>query len=56
MVEFHDWQDIRAELNDGDTDALVGERERTDAWVRTFRIAEEHERLGSGRRARVSWT
>ncbi|GGM65934.1 hypothetical protein ACFFX1_50055 [Dactylosporangium sucinum] len=46
MTEFHDWQDIRAELDDGDTDALAEERARAEAWVRAFHLAEERKRLG----------
>lgn len=46
MTEFHDWEDIRAELSDGDTDALVAERARTEAWVHAFHLAEERKRLG----------
>lgn len=34
MTEFHDWEDIRAELDDGDSKALAIERARTEAWVR----------------------
>lgn len=33
MTEFHDWEDIRAELDDGDEEALAAERARTEAWV-----------------------
>jgi DNA-binding XRE family transcriptional regulator len=46
MTEFHDWQDIRAELDDGDADALAQERARTEAWVSAFHLAEERKRLG----------
>jgi hypothetical protein len=45
MSEFHDWEDLRAELHDGD-DALVAERARTEAWVGAFHLAEERKRLG----------
>ena len=31
MTEFHDWEDIRAELGDRDRDALDAERARTEA-------------------------
>jgi hypothetical protein len=33
MTDFHDWDDIRAELDDGDSDALAAERARTEAWA-----------------------
>src|SRR5258705_11499407 len=46
MTEFHDWDDIRAELHDGDDDALTAERARTEAWVSAFHLAEERKRLG----------
>jgi DNA-binding XRE family transcriptional regulator len=46
MTEFHDWEDIRAEFGDGDSDALVAERARTEAWVHAFHLAEERKRLG----------
>ncbi|MGI5179584.1 helix-turn-helix domain-containing protein [Dactylosporangium sp. CA-152071] len=46
MTEFHDWDDIRAELDDGDSDALTAERARTEAWVSAFHLAEERKRLG----------
>jgi DNA-binding XRE family transcriptional regulator len=46
MVDFHDWDDIRAELHDGDDDALDAERARTEAWVGAFHLAEERKRLG----------
>ncbi|GAB3864667.1 hypothetical protein GCM10027610_113440 [Dactylosporangium cerinum] len=32
--------DIRAELGDGDSDALNAERVRTEAWVSAFHFAE----------------
>ncbi|MEV4515163.1 XRE family transcriptional regulator [Dactylosporangium sp. NPDC049525] len=41
MTEFHDWDDIRAELDDGGIDALAAERARTEAWVSAFQLAEE---------------
>ncbi|RZU52874.1 helix-turn-helix protein [Krasilnikovia cinnamomea] len=46
MTEFHDWDDVRAELDDGDNGALVAERARTEAWVSAFHLAEERKRLG----------
>lgn len=46
MTEFHDWEDIRAELDDGDTAALEAERARTEAWIRAFHLGEERKRLG----------
>ncbi len=46
MTEFHDWDGIRAELDDGDSDALAAERARTEAWVSGFHLAEERKRLG----------
>jgi DNA-binding XRE family transcriptional regulator len=46
MTDFHDWEDIRAELDDGDRDALAAERARTEAWVNVFHLAEERKRLG----------
>ncbi len=46
MTEFHDWDDIRAELFDGDDEALAAERARTEAWVSAFHLAEERKRLG----------
>ncbi|MFI5911140.1 type II toxin-antitoxin system RelE/ParE family toxin [Dactylosporangium sp. NPDC051541] len=46
MTEFHDWQDIRAELHDGDDEALAEERARTEAWVSAFHLTEERKRLG----------
>src|SRR4051812_16815276 len=33
MTEFHDWDEIRAELHDGDDEALMVERARTEAWI-----------------------
>jgi hypothetical protein len=47
MTEFHDWQDIGAELDDGDREAIDAERARTEAWVHAFHLAEERQRLGS---------
>ncbi|WP_281428366.1 hypothetical protein [Actinoplanes hulinensis] len=31
MTEFHDWDDIRAQLHDGDDEALAKERALTEA-------------------------
>ena len=46
MNEFYDWDDIRAELDDGDTAALARERTRTEAWIRAYNLTEERKRLG----------
>mgnify|MGYP001129308849 CR=1 FL=1 len=46
MTEFHDWDDIRAELAGGDDEALAVERARTEAWISAFHLAEERKRLG----------
>jgi DNA-binding XRE family transcriptional regulator len=46
MTEFHDWDDIRAELDDGDTAALADERTRTEAWISAYHLVEERKRLG----------
>lgn len=46
MTSFHDWEDVRAELDDGDKAALAQERARTEAWVSAFHLAEERKRLG----------
>jgi DNA-binding XRE family transcriptional regulator len=46
MTQFHDWEDVRAELDDGDATALAEERARTEAWVNAFHLAEERKRLG----------
>lgn len=46
MTDFHDWEDIRAELDDGDEAALAEERARTEAWISAFHLAQERERLG----------
>jgi DNA-binding XRE family transcriptional regulator len=46
MTEFQDWDDIRAELYDGDDAALAAERGRTEAWMGAFHLAEERKRLG----------
>jgi len=50
MSDFHDWNDIRAELDDGDTEALASERARTHAWVSAYHLAEERKRLGMTQR------
>ncbi|MGW4466921.1 transcriptional regulator [Micromonospora sp. NBC_01796] len=46
MTDFHDWDEIRAELYDGDEAALGVERARTEAWISAFHLAEERKRLG----------
>lgn len=46
MSEFHDWDDVRAEPDDGDSEALAAERARTEAWISAFHLAEERKRLG----------
>ena len=46
MTEFFDWDDIRAELDDGDATALAEERTRTEAWISAYHLAEERKRLG----------
>lgn len=46
MTTLHDWEDLRAELHDGDDAALQAERARTEAWASAFRLAEERKRLG----------
>jgi DNA-binding XRE family transcriptional regulator len=46
MSQFHDWEDVRAELDDGNEAALAEERARTEAWVSAFHLAEERKRLG----------
>ena len=46
MAEFHDWDDIRTELDDGDSVALDAELARTEAWVSAFHLSEERKRLG----------
>ncbi|MFF5174741.1 hypothetical protein ACFY3U_19185 [Micromonospora sp. NPDC000089] len=40
MSDFHDWDDIRSELHDGDDAALDAERARTEAWISAFHPAE----------------
>jgi DNA-binding XRE family transcriptional regulator len=45
-TEFYDWEDVRAELHDGNDEALAAERARTEAWVKAFHLAEERKRLG----------
>ncbi|GAA1402715.1 helix-turn-helix domain-containing protein [Catellatospora coxensis] len=46
MTDFHDWEDVRAELHDGDDAALETERARTLAWTHAYHLAEERRRLG----------
>ncbi|MCM4079253.1 transcriptional regulator [Paractinoplanes hotanensis] len=46
MSQFHDWEDLRPELHDGDDEAIERERARTEAWVGAFHLAEERKRLG----------
>ncbi|NJP35856.1 helix-turn-helix domain-containing protein [Micromonospora thermarum] len=46
MTDFHDWEDVRAEFDDGDEAALGAERARTEAWASAFHLAEERKRLG----------
>ncbi|HEU0237954.1 MAG TPA: helix-turn-helix domain-containing protein [Micromonosporaceae bacterium] len=46
MTDFHDWDDVRAELHDGNDDELLAERSRTEAWAKAFHLAEERKRLG----------
>jgi hypothetical protein len=46
MAEFHDWDGIRAELDDGDSDALAAERTWTEAWISDFHLAEGRKRIG----------
>ncbi|GAA1370650.1 helix-turn-helix domain-containing protein [Catellatospora chokoriensis] len=46
MTDFHDWEDVRAELHDGDDAALETERARTLAWAHAYHLAEERRRLG----------
>jgi DNA-binding XRE family transcriptional regulator len=46
MTEFYDWEEIRAELHDGDDAALAEERARTEAWISAYHLAEERKRLG----------
>jgi len=41
MNEFFDWSEIRAELHDGDDEALTVERSRTEAWIDMYRREEE---------------
>jgi hypothetical protein len=45
VSEFHDWNDVRAELHDGDEAALEDERARTLAWAHAYHLAEERRRL-----------
>lgn len=37
VAEFYDWADVRAELHDGDDEALAAEQVRTEAWVVAYR-------------------
>lgn len=46
MSEFYDWDEIRAELHDGDHEADAVERARSEAWASAFHLAEERKRLG----------
>ncbi|BCJ32486.1 transcriptional regulator [Actinocatenispora sera] len=46
MTEFYDWDDVRAELHDGDDEALAQARARTEAWISAYHLAEERKRLG----------
>lgn len=46
MTEYHGWEEIRAELHDGDDVALAAERARTEAWISAYHLAEERKRLG----------
>lgn len=46
MTEFHDWDDVRAELDDGDVEALEAERTRTEAWACAWHLADERKRVG----------
>ncbi len=46
MTEFHEWERIRTELDDGDKVALDAERARTEAWISAFHLAEDRKRLG----------
>jgi DNA-binding XRE family transcriptional regulator len=46
MAEFYDWEDVRAELDDGDVEAAVAERARTEAWVSAYHLAAERKRRG----------
>ncbi|WP_341719117.1 XRE family transcriptional regulator [Micromonospora sp. FIMYZ51] len=45
MTEFHDWDEVRAELG-SDEAAYEEERARTEAWVSAYHLAEERKRLG----------
>ena len=53
--ELYDWDEVRAELHDGDDVALAAERVRTEAWVNAYRrttstratlTAEVHQEAG----------
>jgi len=41
VTDFHDWDDVRSELHDGDDAALATERARTEAWISAFHLTEE---------------
>ncbi|WP_030442884.1 hypothetical protein [Actinoplanes subtropicus] len=41
MTGFHDWQEVRAELRDGDEDAVAAERARAEARIEEFRRGGE---------------
>jgi hypothetical protein len=45
MTGFHDWDDIRAELDDGDKLALARERDRTEEWINAHHLAADRARL-----------
>ncbi len=40
-TEFHDWDDIRAELDDDEHPALAIERARTEMWASARNLADE---------------
>jgi hypothetical protein len=40
VSEFEDWEDLRAELHDGDEEALAAERAQTEAWISAYHLAE----------------
>lgn len=50
MTDFHDWEDVRSELHDGDDAALEAERARTETWISAFHLAEERKRSGLAQR------
>jgi len=43
----YDWDEVRAELYDGDDAGLAAERARTEAWVSDFHLAEERKAIRS---------